>query len=165
MMTRALSGICTRSVLDGDCRGSHPYRAAHAYSDRPSATNRVQSPPLAQRQLPQLRAMTSNSMTIPERTYSCMSEIASTKCCSRSAIAFRLCERCSRMVECGRGKSELRSDVAVEEEPGKPIDACAKRCCERGQAAGSRSWKKWRRIPPNRGRGRRTPLARLVWRS
>jgi hypothetical protein len=46
----------------------------------------------------------SNSMMIPAPTFSCMSEIASTKCRSRSAIASRSCERCRRMIECGRGR-------------------------------------------------------------
>jgi hypothetical protein len=40
-------------------------------------------------------------MTIPAPTFSFTSEIASTKCRLRSAIAFRLCERRIRMVECG----------------------------------------------------------------
>ena len=46
-------------------------RAAHAYFGRPPATNRVQSPPPAHRQLPQLQAMGSSIwMTIPASTFS-----------------------------------------------------------------------------------------------
>jgi hypothetical protein len=45
-----------------------------------------------------------DSMTIPAPNFSFTSEIASTKYRLRSAIAFRLCERRIRMVECGRGR-------------------------------------------------------------
>jgi hypothetical protein len=99
------------------------------------------------------------------QTFSCTSEIASTKCRSLSATAFRSCARCSRMVECVRGRRGLRSDL-----PPKKSPEAYQRHTRRGASNADKPLaadlgRNGEGHPPNRGRGRRTPLARLVSRS